>query len=120
MIKYNDIIGKWKENKLYLPFYVLAFLLLVSCAKMGQPDGGWYDETPPKVVGANPADGGVNVNAKKVTIFFDEFIKLDNPTEKVVVSPPQLETPEIKTAGKKITVSLIDSLKPNTTYTIDF
>ena len=120
MIKYNDIIGKWKENKLYLPFYVLAFLLLVSCAKIGQPDGGWYDETPPKVVGANPADGGVNVNAKKVTIFFDEFIKLDNPTEKVVVSPPQLETPEIKTAGKKITVSLIDSLKPNTTYTIDF
>jgi len=120
MIKYNDIIGKWKENKLYFPFYVLAFLLLVSCAKMGQPDGGWYDETPPKVIGANPADGGVNVNSKKVTIFFDEFIKLDNPTEKVVVSPPQLEAPEIKSAGKKITISLIDSLKPNTTYTIDF
>ncbi len=120
MIKYKDIIGKLKENKLYLPFYVMAFLLLASCAKMGQPDGGWYDETPPKVVGANPADGGANVNAKKVTIFFDEFIKLDNPTEKVVVSPPQLETPEIKASGKKITISLVDSLKPNTTYTIDF
>lgn len=120
MIKYKDIIGKLKGNKLYLPFYVMAFLLLASCAKMGQPDGGWYDETPPKVIGADPADGGVNVKAKKVTIFFDEFIKLDNPTEKVVVSPPQLETPEIKAAGKKITVSLVDSLKPNTTYTIDF
>ncbi len=120
MIKYYDIIGKMKENKLYLPFYVMAFLLLASCAKMGQPDGGWYDETPPKVIGANPSDGGVNVNAKKVTIFFDEFIKLDNPTEKVVVSPPQLETPEIKASGKKITISLVDSLKPNTTYTIDF
>ena len=109
-----------RENSLLVPLYLLAFLLLASCAKMGQPDGGWYDETPPKVIGADPADGGINVKSKKVNIYFDEFIKLDNPSEKVVVSPPQLETPEIKTAGKKITVSLVDSLKPNTTYTIDF
>ena len=106
--------------KKYITFYILAFLLLVSCAKMGQPDGGWYDETPPKVIGAEPADGGVNVKSKKVSIYFDEYIKIDNPSEKVVVSPPQMETPEIKSAGKKITVSLVDSLKPNTTYTIDF
>ena len=112
--------SKNRDSSLFLPLYALAFLLLVSCAKMGQPDGGWYDETPPKVIGASPADGGVNVKSKKVSIFFDEFIKLDNPSEKVVVSPPQLETPEIKSAGKKITVSLVDSLKPNTTYTIDF
>lgn len=112
--------SKDRDSSLFLPLYALAFLLLASCAKMGQPDGGWYDETPPKVIGANPADGGVNVKSKKVSIFFDEFIKLDNPSEKVVVSPPQLETPEIKSAGKKITVSLVDSLKPNTTYTIDF
>ena len=109
-----------KEKTLFLPLYLLAFLLLVSCAKMGQPDGGWYDETSPKVIGADPADGGVGVKSKKVSIYFDEFIKLDNPSEKVIVSPPQLEAPEIKAAGKKITVSLVDSLKPNTTYTIDF
>ncbi len=112
--------SKKRDNSLFIPLYILAFLLLASCAKMGQPDGGWYDETPPRVIGANPADGGVNVKAKKVSIFFDEYIKLDNPSEKVVVSPPQLETPEIKASGKKITVSLVDSLKPNTTYTIDF
>ena len=72
------------------------------------------------MIGADPADGGVGVKSKKVSIYFDEFIKLDNPSEKVIVSPPQLEAPEIKAAGKKITVSLVDSLKPNTTYTIDF
>ena len=120
MKEWLDRSSKKKEYTLFFPLYLLAFLLLASCAKMGQPDGGWYDETPPKVVGANPADGGINVNAKKINIYFDEFIKLDNPTEKVVVSPPQMETPEIKAAGKKITVSLTDSLKPNTTYTIDF
>lgn len=120
MINYNDIKGKLKANAWFLPFYVIVFLLLASCAKMGQPDGGWYDETPPKVIGASPVDGGVNVKDKKVRIYFDEFIKVDNPTEKVVVSPPQLEAPEIKSTGKMIQVSLVDSLKPNTTYTIDF
>lgn len=99
---------------------IATMLIVVGCANMGQPDGGWYDETPPHVVGSMPADLSTNVNAKKITIYFDEFIKVDNPSEKVVVSPPQLETPEIKGAGNKITVQLNDSLKPNTTYTIDF
>lgn len=120
MIQLNDIKSKLKANSLFLPFYVLAFLMLASCAKMGQPDGGWFDETPPQVIGASPADKGVNVKQKKVNIYFDEYIKVDNPTEKVVVSPPQLEVPEIKASGKHIQISLVDSLKPNTTYTIDF
>ncbi len=100
-----------------------AFLLLLSfysCAKMGQPDGGWYDETPPRIVGCSPNDKGVNVKQRKVYINFDEYIKIDNATENVVVSPPQMESPEIKAEGKRISVSIKDSLKPNTTYTIDF
>lgn len=119
-LKIRKIQEKAVANALYLPLYLLAFLLMVSCAKMGQPDGGWYDETAPTVIGANPADKGTNVTEKKITIYFDEFIKVDNPTEKVVVSPPQMETPEIKGAGKKIQITLADSLMPNTTYTIDF
>jgi len=87
---------------------------------MGSPDGGWYDETPPKILGTSPANGSDDVNSKKVTILFNEFVTLDNPTEKVVVSPPQLEAPEVKVNGKRITVALQDTLKTNTTYTIDF
>lgn len=99
---------------------LLAAFLLGSCARMGQPDGGWYDETPPRIMGAAPADKGTNVKSQKVSIFFDEFIQIENATEKVVVSPPQLETPEIVASGKRIRIELLDSLKPNTTYTIDF
>ena len=94
--------------------------LMVSCARMGNPDGGWYDETPPRVMGSTPADRGTDVTAQRMTIVFDEYIKLDNPLEKVVVSPPQLELPEIESAGRQIKINLLDSLKPNTTYTIDF
>ena len=95
-------------------------LFLASCARMGRPDGGWYDETPPHVVSAVPADGGTDARPKKVSILFDEFIKLENATEKVVISPPQMEQAEIKTSGKKIEVELKDTLHANTTYTIDF
>ena len=99
---------------------ILMLLLLQGCARMGSPDGGWYDEIPPRVIGAEPADGATNVNKRKVVINFDEYIKVDNPTGNVVVSPPQIEAPEIKGEGKRISVQLVDSLKPNTTYTIDF
>lgn len=98
----------------------IAIVTLTGCARMGQPDGGWFDETPPHVVGTSPKDQSTNVSQRNITILFDEFIKLDNPTEKVVVSPPQIEAPEIKGAGRRITVELKDSLKPNTTYTVDF
>ena len=106
------------RGMLWLP--LLAALAVVSCAKMGQPDGGWYDETPPVIVRTTPQDQGVNVKSKKISIYFDEYIKVDNPTEKVVISPPQLEQAEILASGRKIVVELKDSLKPNTTYTVDF
>jgi len=105
----------------FIPFYLFIFLLLAnSCARMGAPDGGWYDDDPPRVVSSTPADQATNVTAKKITILFDEYIKLADPSQNVIVSPPQLEMPEIKAAGKKIVVELKDTLKPNTTYTIDF
>ncbi len=103
--------------------FLIAFtsiLMLTGCARMGNPDGGWYDDTPPYVVNASPTDGGINVAEKKIFINFNEFIKLENAQEKVIVSPPQIEQADIKTQGKRIVVELKDSLKPNTTYTVDF
>ncbi|MBP3512264.1 MAG: Ig-like domain-containing protein [Prevotella sp.] len=97
-----------------------ALALMTSCARMGQPDGGWYDDTPPKIVHTSPADRGTDVSGRKIAITFDEFIKLEDAQNKVVVSPPQIEPPEIKAAGKRILVELKDTLKDNVTYTIDF
>ena len=101
----------------------MAFALLIlvySCASIGSPDGGPYDETPPKFVAANPVPGATNSKSKKIILEFDENIKLEKASEKVVVSPPQLKQPEIKSNGRKVTVKLQDTLMRNTTYTIDF
>ncbi|WP_353331044.1 Ig-like domain-containing protein [Bacteroides sedimenti] len=95
-------------------------LAVCSCANMGNPTGGPIDVTPPKFVGSIPSIGTLNNTKKKIVLEFDEFIKIENASEKVIVSPPQALSPEIKQNGKKISVNLLDSLKPNSTYTIDF
>ena len=105
-----------KSSLKYLPL----LLLLTACARMGNPDGGWFDDTPPKVVRSTPNDRGTEINTKRIAIHFNEYIKIEDAQNKVIISPPQLEMPEIRAAGKKIIINLHDSLKQNTTYTIDF
>jgi len=95
-------------------------MIVASCARMGSPDGGMYDETPPVMVNSHPAIGAVNSTDKRIVLEFDEFIKLQNASEKVVISPPQIDVPEIKASGKRVIVELQDTMKQNTTYSIDF
>ncbi len=108
----------WKKHK--LPALLMLMIVVYSCASMGTPDGGPYDEEPPKFIRSSPKPYATNNKNKKIAIEFDEFIKLEKTSEKVVVSPPQLEQPDIKASGRRVLVNLNDSLKPNTTYTIDF
>ena len=95
-------------------------LLIVACASIGSPDGGIFDEIPPKVVSCSPADRSLQNTGRKMQIRFDEYIKLENANEKVIVSPPQLEPANIRASGKSVKITLYDSLQENTTYTIDF
>jgi len=98
-----------------------TLLLITACANPGQgPDGGPYDETPPRIVEMRPALGKTNTKERKISITFDEFVKIENAVEKVIVSPPQVQVPEIKTLGKRISVELVDTLQAGTTYTVDF
>lgn len=100
--------------------FAASLLLVVACASMGTPDGGPYDEEPPVLMEAKPAIGATNVKSGKITLEFDEYVKLVNAFENVVVSPPQLQMPEIKSLGKRVLVELTDTLIPNVTYSIDF
>ncbi len=105
-------------------YRVIAIITLIttiySCANMSRPSGGPYDETPPVFLHATPAPGALNVSKQKMEIVFDEIVQVDKVTEKVVVSPPQKDMPEIRASGHKIHINLKDSLLPNTTYTVDF
>lgn len=99
---------------------VCLLLVLCACANMASPNGGPYDEDPPKFIGSMPLPNTTNFKGQKVELLFDELIQIDNPSENVIITPPQRELPIIRSAGRKIQVELLDTLKENTTYTIDF
>lgn len=108
-----------KINKLYTA--LLVGLIVTACANMGNPDGGPYDDTPPVLVKSSPSLNATHYNDKKIELYFDEYVKVENASEKIIVSPPQVDPPKITTQPtKKITVTFQEDLLPNTTYSVDF
>jgi hypothetical protein len=103
MMKYR--VSSWVGG-LAVVAVVVAFV--ASCANMASPNGGPYDETPPRFVRSTPQFNQTNFTGKKIEIIFDELIQIEKPSENVIITPPQKNLPEIRTAGKKIVVELKD------------
>lgn len=123
---YICLLGSMKHRSFYRN-HIAAFLLIAllgavvySCANMSRPGGGPRDVEPPRYLRSKPLPDAVNVTDNRIEIDFDEIIQVENPSEKIIVSPPQIEQPKIQTQGKKLRIELLDTLRPNTTYTIDF
>ena len=87
---------------------------------MASPSGGDYDFDPPVVVRSTPGFNATNVTSNKIQIVFDELVQIENPNEKVIVTPPQRRLPKIQAISNSIIVELRDTLIEETTYTIDF
>ena len=119
MFYFNRTYGRRLLRRSTLPLIGVA-ALLYSCASVGTLGGGDYDETPPKFLKGSPEPNSLNASRKRVTIEFDEYLKLEKPQEKIVISPPQVQQANVRANGKKVLIDLQDTLIPNTTYTIDF
>ncbi|GMN09731.1 Ig-like domain-containing protein [Croceitalea sp. MTPC9] len=105
---------------LFLFFITLA---LWQCARRGTPSGGDKDITPPVLLKTDPENLSINFDKKKIKLYFDEYIKLQDVQNQLVVSPPLKYIPEIKPQGvasKFIEITFKDTLRENTTYTINF
>lgn len=74
----------------------------VFMCQYGFSERGPWDETPPKFVSSLPAPNQTNYKGKKVEILFDELVQLDKPSENVIITPPQMQLPVIRAAGKKL------------------
>ncbi|MCR9228680.1 MAG: Ig-like domain-containing protein [Flavobacteriaceae bacterium] len=105
---------------LFVAFMVLA---LWQCAKRGSPSGGPKDITPPELVRTEPENFSTNFKATKIRLYFDELIKLEDVQNQLVVSPPFKNPATITPMGapsRYIEVVIKDTLRENTTYTINF
>ncbi|APZ46174.1 hypothetical protein BW723_07625 [Polaribacter reichenbachii] len=104
-------------------FLTSIFIFATSCARTGRPEGGPKDEDAPLFITANPPYESTNFDKKEITIKFDEYVKLKNLNDQLVVSPPMKSPPLISpqgSASKEIKIEILDTLKQNTTYIFNF
>lgn len=104
-------------------FLCLTLLALWQCAKRGTPTGGPKDEDGPVLVRAEPENFTTGFNAEKIRLYFDEYIKLEDVQNQLIVSPPLKYVPQISPLGgasKYVEIVIKDTLEENTTYTLNF
>ncbi len=105
-------------------FFLIAIVLaVIQCARRGTPTGGPKDTTPPVLIKADPENLTTEFKAKKIRLYFDEYIKLEDVQNQLIVSPPLKYNPEVSPQGgasKYVEVTLKDTLLENTTYTLNF
>lgn len=100
--------------------YLIFALLIYGCAQVVPLSGGDKDETPPKELKSSPENKSTYFAANTITIEFDEFIKLQNLQQQLIISPVMEKKPEVSIKGKKLIIKLKEELTPNTTYSINF
>ena len=109
------------KNLVYILF---SLIILFGCAKRGTPSGGPKDSIPPVLVNASPKLNSTNFDSEEIRLTFDEWIKLDKVQDQLIISPPlEKSSYEIKPLSgvtKKVFLKFLDSLAPETTYTINF
>ena len=114
------VIAKRIVSGLFIIFLVFA---LLQCAKRGNPTGGPKDTAAPVLINTEPENFTTNFDAQKIRLYFDEYIKLEDIQNQLIVSPPLKYNPQISPQGgasKYVEIILKDTLKENTTYTLNF
>lgn len=104
-------------------FLLLIVVLLFQCGRRGSLTGGPKDIAPPILIKAEPENMTINFKAKKIRLYFDEYVKLKDVQDQLIVSPPLKYTPEVSPQGgaqKYVEIKIKDTLKENTTYTLNF
>lgn len=104
---------------LYIVFYICLNLLLSSCATVIAPSGGDKDVLPPEILYAHPKNKSINFEENEILISFNEYVQIKNSSQ-INFFPEIKPKPLIKVKGKTIVINLQDSLKLNTTYTLNF
>lgn len=90
------------------------------CASVGTPTGGPLDTLPPVVTHISPMEYTTNFKSNRVTLVFNEYVQLKNQQKEVYTSPEMKKKPLLTLRGKSLIIELRDdSLKPNTTYSIE-
>lgn len=100
---------------LFLPAF------LARCASMLTPTGGPKDTLPPVITAMTPDNFTTRMkDGAKIYVEFDEFVQLKDQQKEFFTSPQMKKKPVLSLRGKGVVIQLRDTLKPNTTYALNF
>ena len=97
--------------------------LLTKCASTMTPTGGPKDTLPPVIVHMEPNNFTTMVDTlhpPKFYIEFNEYVQIKDQHKELYTSPAMRKKPTVSRRGKGIVVQIKDTLRPNTTYAINF
>lgn len=95
--------------------------IIIQCANPVAPEGGPKDEEPPQILKMNPPNYSTEVSdVNRLSVQFNEFVRLQNLNTQLMISPPLSETPNIRTKGKSVIIDITEPLRDSTTYTFFF
>ena len=110
-----NTLNKW--------LFVTIGLSLAACANTGTLTGGEKDTRPPQL-DSTQTTPNLQTNFEKQTIelTFDEWIKLEDIINQIIVSPPIEPRPNISLKKKTVRIEFEPAVvfKENVTYTINF
>lgn len=112
-----------KNNYFLLALPFILSLLWLACATSGVLTGGPRDETPPQLmVEESSQNFQTNTEERKFYLEFDEYVKVEDVFNQVVVSPPLVYNPKVEARGRRVNFEFNEKekLKDSTTYTINF
>lgn len=98
-------------------------LLLTKCASTMIPTGGPKDTLPPVIVYMDPDNFTTNVDTlhpPKIYVEFNEYVQIKDQQKELFTSPAMKKKPSVVRRGRGIVVTIKDTLRPNTTYAINF
>jgi uncharacterized protein (DUF2141 family) len=107
------------NNNIY-HLLILLGLFFTSCANQTSPTGGPKDTIPPSLVNSIPLDQTINYSGNEVSLTFDEFIKLNNARQQIIITPRLDQEITYTYRKNKAFIEFSEPLDPNTTYSINF
>src|SRR5690554_457157 len=109
------------KNTFIQCYALVSLLFIASCARQSSPMGGPKDEEPPQLLSSQPANESTNVKPSTIELTFSEYIKIENPTQQIIITP-RINTDEIEFAAirNRLTIDLNQELEDSTTYVFNF
>ncbi|ACT95008.1 Ig-like domain-containing domain [Dyadobacter fermentans] len=101
-------------------FAILVLFFFERCAQQVPPTGGKRDSIPPNLVESNPLNKTLNFKGKKIELFFDEYVVVDNINQKLVITPEADNPYSYKQNGMSVALTFKNQFKDSTTYTLNF